>query len=815
MDTVKSLRLIAVLFTALLFSSTVSAAPTVEGNVISWPDDGWYQVQSQSDYSVQCEGVASCTVSPGTYIVINHSTGERWESIVVEEQNNTVTVSGQRIMWPDVGWYQVQSASDYTTQCQGTRHCDVVPGTYIVINHSTGTRWNSIVVSAAPEHDEIQIVDGVIYWPDDGWYQVQSAEKYDTICQGGRSCAVSPGTYHLINHSTGERWEGIEVPDGDVPVDPAENIPPGAVDNITVSLYSDTAAEIFWNAASDSDGTVVGYDIYRAGVLVTRVPGSSYFNNSLFPQTEYDIEVRAVDNTGASGEAVSISFTTMGTTEEIEIPELVEFPADCLRDTSADGHSYCYTGITRRLIAANSDGTPYWEFVLPSDSTSNEIRHLNVIVDQLIIIAELDPLADHSTFEISAFELGGAFKYTVPILRSVSDSYAINVEKDPLRVVIHEEQILIAGEYYAQDNAGSWQHRGSFVSRVDITSGATQASRLFPGQSLGSVVTISDDTLVLSLNGSVALLDATTLETKTVNSGLTFNNSNYREQRDWLMTLVTAVDYETIDGELNKMIQAIDSLTPAGTTLIDGIDYDVYNCPEGGTVAAFVEREPGSYGTNTTSIEYYIMVSCKLDSSVVNGGYTKNHFHTNEKYGTRSGTDINYVNFSVFLSNGDTYVVTSSDDESSTSSGYTGGNHTGTSARVIDAYTHITSDESLIIENGHKSSHGTSDYGSGYGDSSSGANRTSGTAFYTSINTGNSVNVTINPGFNHTYTSSTTISYPPYEESHESDEQRTGKLTATSSDGSRLIVDANNGQPDTVLFSISDGQTTTQFTEAW
>ncbi len=51
----------------------------------------------------------------------------------------------------------------------------------------------------------------IISWPDDGWYQVQNAQSYESLCEGGRSCEVPAGLYNVINLSTGQRFEGIEV----------------------------------------------------------------------------------------------------------------------------------------------------------------------------------------------------------------------------------------------------------------------------------------------------------------------------------------------------------------------------------------------------------------------------------------------------------------------------------------------------------------------------------------------------------------------------------------------------------------------------
>ena len=51
----------------------------------------------------------------------------------------------------------------------------------------------------------------IISWPDDGWYQVQNADTYESLCEGGRSCEVPAGFYNVINLTTGQRFERLEV----------------------------------------------------------------------------------------------------------------------------------------------------------------------------------------------------------------------------------------------------------------------------------------------------------------------------------------------------------------------------------------------------------------------------------------------------------------------------------------------------------------------------------------------------------------------------------------------------------------------------
>lgn len=135
---------------AFFVSSSLSAAPVVTGNTISWPNDGWYQVQDAGTYANICGGTSFCEVESGVYNVINHSTGERFENIAVNlslDVSNGITVEGNTISWPNNGWYQVQRSDNYETICGGGQSCVVPNGLFIVINHSTGERFENIEVS--------------------------------------------------------------------------------------------------------------------------------------------------------------------------------------------------------------------------------------------------------------------------------------------------------------------------------------------------------------------------------------------------------------------------------------------------------------------------------------------------------------------------------------------------------------------------------------------------------------------------------------------------------------------------------------------
>lgn len=55
------------------------------------------------------------------------------------------------------------------------------------------------------QSSNISVNDGTISWSDSGWYQVQDAQTFESLCEGGSSCSVPPGMYIVINHHTGIR----------------------------------------------------------------------------------------------------------------------------------------------------------------------------------------------------------------------------------------------------------------------------------------------------------------------------------------------------------------------------------------------------------------------------------------------------------------------------------------------------------------------------------------------------------------------------------------------------------------------------------
>lgn len=331
-----------------LVPSIVLAEPELNGNTITWSNTDWYQVQRADTYESVCEGRDPCSVEPGEYKILNLTSGERLQNITVQASvNSTVIVDGNVIRYPDNGWYQVQQATDFSSVCNGEASCTVEPGIYNVINHTLGQRFDGIEVvgGALPTDIEgtnnISVTDNLIEWPDNGWYQVLNANDYTEVCAGDSFCAVESGTYIVINHTTGDRYEDVKVgsptrpdvpPQTDVP--PQPDVPPltggsislnGSAESILSSLAGYQLELVAVYAETLADGIIEGQE----GFVL-----SNSFSNDGFG-IEGSTEVRSADRTRYScngGGTIIVDNVSRSTSydgrNEVEIDSGYEF-FDC------------------------------------------------------------------------------------------------------------------------------------------------------------------------------------------------------------------------------------------------------------------------------------------------------------------------------------------------------------------------------------------------------------------------------------------------------------------------------------------------------
>ncbi|MBJ7471986.1 MAG: fibronectin type III domain-containing protein [Solirubrobacteraceae bacterium] len=85
--------------------------------------------------------------------------------------------------------------------------------------------------------------------------------------------------------------------------------PPSRPTNL-VGTPSQTSVALSWSASTDPDGIVVGYNVYRDGVKVTTVTGTTAVVAGLTPDTSYEFKVESIDDDGGTYASAPIRVTT-------------------------------------------------------------------------------------------------------------------------------------------------------------------------------------------------------------------------------------------------------------------------------------------------------------------------------------------------------------------------------------------------------------------------------------------------------------------------------------------------------------------------
>ena len=159
------------------------------------------------------------TENRGALIVTNEvsNTTSIYQIIIGSDSADEPVIGEGSITVQGSDYFQIQTADTYETNCEGTDigTCDTGPGVFIVINLTTGQRYESLVVPGDDDGLEPVVDGGAIVLNGNGYYQVQSVDDFSKLCEGFdlASCGVPDGTYHVINHTTGERFEFIQVGD--------------------------------------------------------------------------------------------------------------------------------------------------------------------------------------------------------------------------------------------------------------------------------------------------------------------------------------------------------------------------------------------------------------------------------------------------------------------------------------------------------------------------------------------------------------------------------------------------------------------------
>lgn len=87
--------------------------------------------------------------------------------------------------------------------------------------------------------------------------------------------------------------------------------------NLTSSVYSATAVEIFWDRVATAG---LLYEVQRDNVVLDTISGTSWFDDSLLAGTDYNFEVVAIDANGNRSEPASLALTTRSGNELVDTP---------------------------------------------------------------------------------------------------------------------------------------------------------------------------------------------------------------------------------------------------------------------------------------------------------------------------------------------------------------------------------------------------------------------------------------------------------------------------------------------------------------
>jgi len=140
--------------------------------------------------------------------------------------------------------------------------------------------------------------------------------------------------------------------------------------NLRYAVYSQTAAELFWNRASTDSGYVSAYEISRDGVIIDTRDGLSLFMADLQAGVENVFTVTAISSTGERSDPVSVSIDTGSGTPPFESSNLAaptglsssrySTQAFELFWDRVEGQAYQYDVSINGEAAGSTDGTSFF-----------------------------------------------------------------------------------------------------------------------------------------------------------------------------------------------------------------------------------------------------------------------------------------------------------------------------------------------------------------------------------------------------------------------------------------------------------------------
>lgn len=128
------------------------------------------------------------------------------------------------------------------------------------------------------------------------------------ISGDGRYVVFESTATTLINNDVNGFRDIFIIPMGPPP--PPDETAPSIPTDLVAVVGSSSQIDLSWTASLDNVG-IAGYNVYRAGILITTTPGTNFFDTGLAASTTYAYTVSAFDAAGnSSAQTTAVSVTT-------------------------------------------------------------------------------------------------------------------------------------------------------------------------------------------------------------------------------------------------------------------------------------------------------------------------------------------------------------------------------------------------------------------------------------------------------------------------------------------------------------------------
>lgn len=515
------------LLASLVFSKAVFAVdapqPHVNGSTINWP-------------AVSAMGI-NVHRGSGEYLTSIPGTSTQWTATETGDYFLVGTDPGSWMNWGRSETVRVDISSSSDRSNPGVGLAPLTPQNFRVDvyshsalelfwNHASDFSSQGITYTLRQDGEIIAQNHTGNSWFIEGLF---SGRTYQFQLEAIASSSMSSERLELSATTPGSFQQPVG---GTVPMDATPD-DLAAPTNVVASVYSQTAAEVFWDRSESAANNRIEYQVFLNNENVGTTEGTSLFFGDLLSGTEYTVRIDA--NSGSLLSASeTISFTTGGVSrltpvgrpsidanthgfgfwDNMTFEQQQQFPSDCLFAGNqfsliAFGGvpNVCFSPFRRELI-----NTSRFRFSLPGDNATNRIEAVEwVNAGAIALIADITTEFGQSRYEFSLFQQSGQFTFTHPILESIVNPAgegprrAINLDGKDIRERRdggsrggeRSSRIYIIGEYYELNRSGNpstisgWTNVGAFAAKYDTSTGELLSETFYEGRSQESI-TIDD-----------------------------------------------------------------------------------------------------------------------------------------------------------------------------------------------------------------------------------------------------------------------------------------------------------------------------------